>query len=192
MRIEFSDEFTYISIKGDKPDAARIYSDGHITCSAEYAASDEYSKVQKIVRLAGELCKAYVDAQPLTVEGIADKYRCLADFNGTVLTTRYSAQKGFRFVVGHKSYDGSNVFQGYYYNDYAAAKECFAKRSGMIAADRLFSDMDMKELLHCVEFTLDMDDNLNNSHYEKVKELKEQIENIIPKPRQDVAPELSM
>ena len=192
MRIEFSDEFTYISIKGDKPDAARIYSDGHITCSAEYAASDEYSKVQKIVRLAGELCKAYVDAQPLIVEGIVDKYRCLADFNGTVLTTIYSAQKGFSFVVWLKSYDGSNVFHGYYYHDYAAAKECFAKRSGMIASDRLFSDMDMKKLLHCVEFTLDVDDNLNNSHYEKVKKLKEQIESIIPKPRQDVAPELSM
>ncbi|MCH5205164.1 MAG: hypothetical protein J1F03_10465 [Oscillospiraceae bacterium] len=192
LGIEYSDEESHISIIKDKPDAARIYSDGHIASPVEFAASDEYPKVKKMVRLANEYCKAYANAQPLAADDLKDKYRCLAEFNETVFAAKYNAEYGFEFVVWLRTFNRNSVFQGHYFSDYAAAKEDFALRSGLISSDRVFSKAEMKELLHCVEFTLDADDGLDYSHFEKIKALKERIKNIVPEPQQDIAPELSM
>ena len=145
-----------------------------------------------MVRLANEYCKAYAAAQPLAADGLKVEYCCLAEFNETVFAAKYNAEYGFEFVVWLRTFNRNSVFQGHYFSDYAAAKEDFALRSGLISSDRVFSEAEMKELLHCVEFTLDADDGLDYSHFEKIKALKERIENIVPEPQQDIAPELSM
>ena len=192
MGIKYSDEVAHISITKGKPDAARIYSDGQIASPVEFAASDEYPKVKKMVRLANEYCKAYANAQPLAADGLKDEYRCLAEFNETVFAAKYNAGYGFEFVVWLRTIDGNSVFQGHYFGDYTAAKENFAKRSGLINSDRVFSDADIKNLLHCVEFALNNDEDMSYSLYQEVKELKEKIERVIPEPKQDIAPDLSM
>ena len=192
LGIEYSDEGSHISIIKDKPDAARIYSDGHIASPVEFAASDEYPKVKKMVRLANEYCKAYANAQPLAADDLKDKYRCLAEFNETVFAAKYNAEYGFEFVVWLRTFNRNSVFQGHYFSDYAAAKEDFALRSGLINSDRVFSEADMKKLLHCVEFALNNDEDMSYSLYQEIKALKERIGNIVPESQQDIAPELSM
>ena len=62
------------------------------------------------------------NAPPLKADGLADGYRVLAEFNGTVLAgteTRLGAQ----FVTWARDYDRSGVNNGHYYmEDYQGAK----------------------------------------------------------------------
>ena len=192
MGIKYSDEFAHISIIKGTLDTARIYSDGHIASPVEFAASGEYPKVKEIVRLASEYCKAYAEAKPLSANSLGEKYRCLAEYNETVFAAKYNAEHGFEFVVWVRTFNRNSVFQGHYFSDYAAAKEDFALRSGLINSDRVFSEADMKKLLHCVEFALNNDEDMSYSLYQEIKALKERIGNIVPEPQQDIAPELSM
>ena len=66
------------------------------------------------------------NAPPLKADGLADGYRVLAEFNGTVLAgteTRLGAQ----FVTWARDYDRSGVNDGHYYmEDYQGAREDFA------------------------------------------------------------------
>ena len=192
MGIEYSDEVSHISIKKGGENVAKIHSNGGISGHVDYVTGDEYPKVQKIARLASEYCKAYAEAKPLSANSLGDKYRCLAEYNETVFAAKYNAGYGFEFVVWLRTIDGNSVFQGHYFGDYTAAKEDFAKRSGLINSDRVFSDADIKNLLHCVEFALNNDEDMSYSLYQEVKELKEKIERVIPEPQQDVTPDLSM
>ncbi len=122
------------------------------TISAPRSNSGEaYFKIKDIARTVSEYCSAYEKAPVLKAEGLPDNYRCLFEFNGTVLAAKNS-EYGFEFVTWDRSYDNQAVCQGNYYKDYAAAKENFATRSGLINKDKLFSDEQLERLRCCVKF----------------------------------------
>ena len=166
---------------------ANIFENGLISVSNKNSR-EAYSRIKKTAIDVSEYCTIYEKAAPLNVRSLSENYRCLAEFNETVFAAKYNAEYGFEFVVWLKNSDENYVTQGHYFSDYAAAKEDFVKRSGLVNSDRLFGEAELKELLHCVEFTLDTDDDLDYSHYENIKELKERIEKIIPEPQQAAAP----
>ena len=91
------------------------------------------------------------NAPPLKADGLADGYRVLAEFNGTVLAgteTRLGAQ----FVTWARDYDRSGVNNGHYYmEDYQGAREDFALRSGLVARERVFDQEQMEGLRQAVQ-----------------------------------------
>ena len=88
-------------------------------------------------------------APPLKAEGLADGYRVLAEFNGTVLAGTETLL-GAQFVTWARDYDRKGVNNGHYYmEDYRGAKEDFALRSGLVARERVF-DREQLEVLHQV------------------------------------------
>ena len=96
-----------------------------------------YSQIEKIAGETAEYCAAYENAAPLQVNSLSEKYRCLAEFNNTILAAKFLNEYGFEFVTWERSYDGKSVFYGNYYGDYTAAKENFAVRSGLVNEDRI-------------------------------------------------------
>lgn len=96
--------------------------------------------LSQIVREIYDYCTAYEKAAPLKAEHLSGNYRCLAEFNGTVLAAKYSEQNEFEFVIWDRTYDGKGICQGNYHSDYFAAKEDFAVRSGLVDKERLLSD----------------------------------------------------
>ena len=78
------------------------------------------------------------NAPPLKADGLADGYRVLAEFNGTVLAGTETLL-GAQFVTWARDYDRSGVNNGHYYmEDYQGAREDFALRSGLVARERVF------------------------------------------------------
>lgn len=177
-----------------------VYSDGIIqakifdseTISAPRSSSGEaYFKIKDIARTVSEYCSAYEKAPVLKAESLSDNYRCLSEFNGTVLAAK-NTEYGFEFVTWDRSYDNQAVCQGNYYKDYAAAKENFATRSGLIDKDKLFSDEQLERLRYCVKFALENDENMSLSCQEALESLKEKINEIVPEQQQSSSPEMSM
>ena len=74
-------------------------------------------------------------APPLKAESLADGYRVLAEFNGTVLAGKKTLL-GAQFVTWAWDYDRRGVSNGHYYmEDYQTAKEDFTFRSGLMARE---------------------------------------------------------
>lgn len=101
-------------------------------------------RVTDIARITDEYMSQMDTAPSLKAGSLDDSYRLLADFNGTVLAghlTKYGAQ----FITWDRSSDGTSLNQGHYYGpdcgveSYAAAKQDFAVRSGLLPAHLLFT-----------------------------------------------------
>lgn len=133
-----------------------------------------------------------MDAAPLLkAQGLDETYRLLADFNGVVLAghaTRY----GVQFVTWDWDYEKTGVTQGHYMsNNYTAAKQDFAVRSGLIRRGQLFSPEQLTELSRCVQAVLDDQNELTCDQETLLRETQEQIETLVPNLQQRMAQEQS-
>ena len=150
---------------------AKIYDNGTIAALTENVG-DEYHDILQAARNIYEYCSVYEKAAPLKAERLSENYRCLAEFNGTVLAAKYSEQYEFEFVTWDRTY----------HSDYFAAKEDFAVRSGLVEKERLFSDDELLKLNCCIDFTLENGEYLDYDEEQALTRLKEKIEEIAPFP----------
>ena len=155
-------------------------------------SNDAYFEIKKIAGTVSEYCTAYEKSAPLTADGLSKKYRCLAEFNQTVLAAKYNDEYGFEFVTWNRTFDGKAVCQGKYFEDYAAAKENFATRSGLIDKDRLFGTEELEWLGKCVKFTVRHNGDLKFDDCEFLEKLNEKISENIPENSQNIELEISM
>ena len=154
--------------------------------------SDEsYINIKGIVRNISEYCSAYEKSPLLKAESLSGDYHCMSEFNGTVLAAK-NTEYGFEFVTWERTFDNKGVTQGNYYTDYAAAKENFAVRSGLIDKNKVFDVAELESIQKCVNFTARHNGDLNFDDCEKLKTLSEKISESLPEHQQNDAPELSM
>ncbi len=178
---EFSEKDSCMIVAVDNGAEAKIYDNGTIAALTENVG-DEYHDILQAARNIYEYCSVYEKAAPLKAERLPENYRCLAEFNGTVLAAKYSDRNEFKFVTWDRTYDGMGVCQGNYHSDYFAAKENFAVRSGLVEKERLFSNDELLKLNCCVDFTLENSKYLDYDEEESLTRLKEKIEEIAPYP----------
>ena len=179
-----------LTVFSDGKEAARIFDNGMIS-APDGTSGDAYFEIKKIAETVSEYCSAYEKAAPLKAEGLSGNYRCLAEFNGTVLAAKHT-EYGFEFVTWDRTYDGNAVCQGNYFEDYAAAKENFATRSGLVDKDKLFTTEELERIGKCVDFTMRHNGDLNFDDCECLKKLNKKISESLPEQQQSGSPEMSM
>ena len=163
-------------------------------CAFTEKNREEYLALGRFVRGIYEYCSDYENSPELKADGLNDKYRCLAEFNQTVLAAKYSDEYGFEFVTWGRTYDGKSLWNGNYYDDYDAAKENFAVRSGLVDKDKLFGTEEFAWLKKCVKFTVRHNGDLkfDDDDCEFLEKLNEKISENIPEQTQSDEPEMSM
>lgn len=65
---------------------------------------------------------------------------------------QYSEKHGFMFTTWKQSADRRSVSHGDYSPNFEYAKESFATRSGLIDAQRLFTEDEASNLYRCLDF----------------------------------------
>ena len=94
-------------------------------------AEDALYRVEDIAAKTLEYMTAMEAAPQLKASGLDGDYRILADFGGTVLAGTPS-KHGVQFVTWDWDYDRTGVVHGHYFmENYDAAKQDFATRSGL-------------------------------------------------------------
>ena len=173
----FSFENGEFSVKLNCGDVIKIRKDDVLHSSGNFTDDGEeaFYALYHLNREVLDYCTAYEKSTELKADGLSEKYRCLAEFNGTVLAAKYNDEFGFEFVTWDRTYDGNSVWHGNYYSDYAAAKENFATRSGLIDKDKLFSMEELERIGKCVDFTMRHNGDLNFDDCECLKKLNEKI-----------------
>lgn len=138
-------------------------------------------------------------APDLKVPGVPDKYKLLAEFNGTVLAgveTKY----GVNFVTWDRDFNYEGLSHGHYYsNNYEGAKQDFATRSGLISDKLLFDQKQIVQIYQCCADTLEGDYEVTDEQEKTIQGIQDQIEDAVPDIRRQIAdqyrepaPEMSM
>lgn len=132
--------------------------------------------VYKIACMTAEYMKQLEHAPPLNVGGLGDRYRVLADFNGTVLAAMDS-KSGVQFATWDWDFDRSGVSHGHYFtHNYEGVKQDFATRSGLIQQSSLFSDEQLIEMYRCCADALNYGLELSHEQEKTIKSIQTQIE----------------
>ena len=125
------------------------------------------------------------NAAPLKADGLADGYRVLAEFNGTVLAGTETLL-GAQFVTWARDYDRSGVNNGHYYmEDYQGAREDFALRSGLVARERVFDQEQLEGLRQAVQGFLYGEGPASYQQEFQCRRLLDQITAQLPERTQD-------
>ena len=142
-------------------------------------------RVTNIARVTDEYMNQMDTAPSLKAVGLDDSYRLLADFNGTVLAghlTKYGAQ----FITWDRSPDGTSLNQGHYYGPdcgiegYAAAKQDFTVRSGLLPVNLLFTKEQLAVIFDAAQ-NMTVLGLVSNPEQEKLlEEIMNQVEIAMP------------
>ena len=124
-------------------------------------------------------------APPLKAESLADGYRVLAEFNGTVLAGKKTLL-GAQFVTWAWDYDRRGVSNGHYYmEDYQTAKEDFTFRSGLMAREQVFDRERLEELRQAAQGFLCGEGPASYQQEYQCRRLLEQINEQLPATEQN-------
>ena len=144
-------------------------------------AEDALYRVEDIAAKTLEYMTALEAAPQLKASGLDGDYRILADFGGTVLAGSPS-KYGVQFVTWDWDYDRTGVVHGHYFmENYDAAKQDFATRSGLIQKEQLFSPEQLTEIYRCCTDSVNEDFfELTDKQVELIHSVQQQIEICVP------------
>jgi len=137
--------------------------------------------VSSVVKNTTEYLNHYQKAQALQASGLSDGYKKLLEFNGYVLAMKaLHSLESYEFVTWEYSPDGSSVNLGHYYNDYLAAKEDFANRSGLIDINKLLSETQLKIIYTSLISYVALNGNLDYKSEKVIGKILDKISTAIP------------
>ena len=144
-------------------------------------AEDALFRVEDIAAKTLEYMTTMESAPQLKASGLDGDYRILADFGGTVLAGTPS-KHGVQFVTWNWDYDRTGVVHGHYFmENYDAAKQDFATRSGLIQTEQLFSPEQLTEIYRCCADSVDGEFfELTDKQEEVIHSVQQQIEVCVP------------
>ena len=144
-------------------------------------AQDALQSVIDTAQMTSEYMAILETAPRLKASGLDGDYRILADFGGTVLAGSPS-KYGVQFVTWDWDYDRTGVVHGHYFmENYDAAKQDFATRSGLIQKEQLFSPEQLTEIYRCCTDSVNEDFfELTDKQVELIHSVQQQIEICVP------------
>ena len=178
-----------LPVEWDGLPLCRITADGGVRYWQEDVATPERERACEratdLARTVREYMTLLENAPPLKADGLADGYRVLAEFNGTVLAGTETLL-GAQFVTWARDYDRSGVNNGHYYmEDYQGAREDFALRSGLVARERVFDREQLEGLRQAVQGFLYGEGPASYQQEFQCRRLLDQITAQLPERTQD-------
>lgn len=145
-------------------------------------ARELYYEVLENVHEVSEYLKQMERSPSLHAEGVRESFKLLAEYKNTVFCAcQYDNGMGVQFVTWNYTYDRKGVTLGHYFgNEYQAAKQDFAVRSGLVQEQRVFSGQQLSEIYRCVKFTEENSLILTDESYKTLQKISDQIEQIAP------------
>lgn len=118
----------------------------------------------------------------LQADGLSGDYRLLAEFDNIVLAGHErSGDYGVEFITWERIQNGAGLWQGHYYeNDYTAAKQDFAVRSGAVMREQIFTPEQLAEVYRSIHETLDNAYPITDGRKKLLEEASKQIEGAVP------------
>ena len=145
-------------------------------------AGDLYHEVAQTADEVWDYVEAVQTSDLLSVSGLSEEFHLLADFGGALLAGREREQgSGYQFVTWIWDYYRTGVCYGHYYeDDFTAAKQDFAVRSGLIPRAQLFTPEELTELYRAAEHWFYEGPELDYKQQKAIQEARTKIEYTVP------------
>lgn len=157
-----------------------ISSNGDISYGSE---NDDFvmNTVIPLVNKVNEITEIWEKAQATPFNGVSS-FRLLAEYNNIVLAGRDDTEKGYglHFVTWQCDKDRTFVELGHYMEDYNAAKQDFAIRSGLIPQEKVFTPEQAAEIKAAVEYRLKNDDDITLKTEDRLTEISANLKFAYP------------
>ena len=143
---------------------------------------DALDQVRRIADETLTYMKQMASAPPLVADGLTGNYRLLAEF-GDVVLAGHEREGGYgvEFITWERIQDGTRLWQGHYYdNDYAAAKQDFAVRSGLIPSGLLFTQDQLAVIFDAAQHMTALGLVSNPEQEKLLEQIMEQVEEVVP------------
>lgn len=190
-----------VSLEGNS--ICQVVKPSGITYRQENLSSPELEKAKdqafELTRMVSEYMRAMDQGSVVKAAGLNDRYKTLADFNGTLLAAT-ETRFGVQFVTWDWDFNREGLSHGHYFSgDYNAAKEDFVTRSNLMDKSRLFTPAQLSIMYQCGEDALNYGLDMTYEQEQSIKSVLAQIEEVHPdvveqSRHQDMTPtpELSM
>ena len=149
------------------------------------SSREALERVTDIARVTVEYMSQMETAPSLKAGSLEGDYRLLADFNNTILAG-HMTKYGVQFITWDRSPDGTSLNQGHYYGPdcgtegYAAAKQDFAVRSGLLPTNLLFTKEQLAVIFDAAQ-NMTVLGLVSNPEQEKLLEqIMKQVEIAVP------------
>ncbi len=175
-----------LSVEWNAELLCRVRTDGSLLCKEEILSdaqmSEALDRVTAITRTVRDYMRLMEQAPPLVADGLSGDYRLLAEFNGIVLAGHERDWRyGTEFVTWERVQNGTGLWQGHYMeNDYTAARQDFAVRSGLVDENRLLSDEQAAAVYRCVRDTLERDCSLTVEQENLLEDVCSKMRQCVP------------
>lgn len=121
----------------------------------------------------------YEQAPKLSAGGV-DGYKRLCEMGNYVLAATLHSDNKLEFVTWMYGYDRSSVMWGNYFgDDFAAAKQDFAVRTGLIDKNYVFSPEELRHINNCCTFRLWNDRFPDSSEKAAIEGLEKKTDRIL-------------
>ena len=143
---------------------------------------DALDQVRRIADETLTYMKQMASAPPLVADGLTGNYRLLAEFGNVVLAGHeYEGSNNVEFITWERIQNGTGLWQGHYYdNDYAAAKQDFAVRSGLIPSGLLFTQDQLAVIFDAAQHMTALGLVSNPEQEKLLEQIMEQVEEVVP------------
>lgn len=176
-----------LEVSKDGRSLCRITTSGGVRYrEEEVSGEDRQAALDKVVDTAvqtAEYMRQMESAPQLEAGSLKGDYRVLAEFNNTVLAG-HPTKYGVQFITWEWVQNRTSLWKGDYYGPvpgcYAAAKQGFATRSGLVPKSALFTPEQLTEVYRSVHETLDEKELLTDQRRELLEKAAEQIERGVP------------
>lgn len=122
----------------------------------------------------------YAEAAYLPFKGV-EKYKLLCEFGDTLLAARLDDDSELRFVTWDYDYRHEGVMHTRYFDtDFAAAKQDFAERCGLVSDQKTFDPKELAAIYDACMYRGRNDENLDREDEEKLLVLVEKLESMAP------------
>lgn len=184
VRPEYADQ---LSVEKDACQFCHITMQGSMSYDADFVwgngLEDALDQVREIAVETMAYMQQMAAAPPLLVDDLSGDYRLLAEFNHIVLAGHERrGGYGVEFITWERIRDGTGLWQGHYCdNNYAAAKQDFAVRSGLLPSCLLFTQEQLAVIFDAAQ-NMGVQGLVSSPEQEKLlEEIMGQIEEAVPR-----------
>lgn len=136
--------------------------------------TDEETKkflhIKRLCENVANYCEAYESGEPIDIPDFSDGYRVIFSVGNAKMAARFDRASGFEFIIW------SDYEYPRFYEDYNEACGKYAVLSGLVDAERVFSDEELQTLCYCVYAVTEMCDTLTDDMTKLLNDLGKKLD----------------
>lgn len=137
--------------------------------------TEKFLHIKRLCENVSNYCEAYENGEPINIPDFSDGYRVIYSVGSAKMAARFDRASGFEFITW------SDYEYPRFYESYDEARKTFAVLSGLVDAERVFTDEELETLCYCVYAVSEMCETLTDDMTKLLNDLGKKLDIAVSK-----------